>query len=329
MSRMRQVLHRRFGPPAEVIEIDEVEIPRPGPGEVLVELVAAPINPAELLMFEGSYGYGPSVPTLPRRAGIEGVGRVTDGDTAALPVGTLVALAGIDGIWSDFCLLPAANAVIMPDEVSHEQLAMGLVNPQTALLLLADFADLHPGDHVIQNAANSAVGRILDSVARHRGLRVVNVVRSETAAAAMRETTDSVVLVDGPDLPARAAAVTGDGRVPLAVDAVGGEATDRLARCLSEGGTVVNYGLLSGQACRIDPALAIFHGVTLTGFWMPRSLAARTAAERGALLTEAFGLLGRGVFTVPVERGYGLGEVRAAVEHAGRAGRHGKILITR
>jgi mitochondrial enoyl-[acyl-carrier protein] reductase / trans-2-enoyl-CoA reductase len=319
---MRQVVHRRCGPPADVVEIDRVDIPTPGPGEVLVELEAAPIHPAELLMFEGRYGYGPSVPPLPRKAGTEGVGRVVGGRLQ----GTRVALAGVDGVWSDFAVLPEAHAVTLPESVSRDQLAMGVVNPQSALLLLSDFAELRPGDWVVQNAANSAVGRILDAVARRRGVHVVNVVRS--TAAAERLTTASPVLVDAPDLPERVAEVTGDGAV-LAIDAVGGTATDRLARTLAEGGTVVNYGLLSGEPCVLDPALCVFHGVTLTGFWMPRSLRARTPEERSTLLTAAFDLLAEGAFTVPVERTYPLDEVGEAVEHAGRAGRHGKILLTR
>ena len=61
-ATMRQVVQRRTGEPAEVVEVDIVPIPEPGPGELLVSLDAAPVNPAELLMFEGANGYGPTRP---------------------------------------------------------------------------------------------------------------------------------------------------------------------------------------------------------------------------------------------------------------------------
>ncbi|MHB1592926.1 MAG: zinc-dependent alcohol dehydrogenase family protein [Streptosporangiaceae bacterium] len=326
-ATMRRVVQRRYAPPAEAVDIDEVPAPAPGPGEVLVTLEAAPVNPAELLMLEGKYGYGPSVPALPRAAGIEGVGRVVTG-TAHCPAGALVALLG-GGVWSELIVLPEDGLVRLPDHVPAEQLALGILNAQTALLLLGDYPAVGPGDWIVQNAGNSAVARTLDAVASRRGIRMINVVRTETAAVDVRAGTSSPVLLDGPDLPGRVAALAGGDRVPLAVDAVGGDATGRLARCLSAGGTVVSYGLQSGRPCELDPALAIFHSVTLTGFWVPRSFASRSPDQARAVLADALSLIAMQAFTIPVEAAYPIAEVRAALEHAARSGRRGKVLLTR
>lgn len=322
----RQVLHHEFGAPSEVVEIQDVAEPKVERGQVLVALEMAPINPAELLMFEGTYGYGPSIPQLPRLAGIEGVGRVIQG-SSDYPAGVLVGLLG--GVWRDFFAMPEENLIALPQEVPIDQLALGMLNAQTALLLLEDFVELSSGDWLVQNAANSAVGRVLDGIATRRGVQVVNVVRSEAAASGLRESTSSPVLVDGNDLPRRVTDLTGGGGARLAIDAIGGQATNRLARSLTEEGTVVNYGLLSGEACALDPALCIFHGVTLKGFWLPRSLSTRTPQNRSAVMAETIALIQGGAFAVPVEATYPLDQVRTALEHAARAGRHGKVLLTR
>lgn len=324
--RSRQVLHREFGAPAEVVEIHKVAEPKVERGQVLVSLEVAPINPAELLMFEGTYGYGPSVPQLPRLAGIEGVGRVIEG-SLDYPAGTLVALLG--GVWRDFFVLPEETLIVLPQDIPVEQLALGILNAQTALLLLEDFVELSAGDWLVQNAGNSAVGRVVDAIATLRGVRVVNVVRSKAAASELRESTLSAILIEDSDLPERVRDLTGRAGARLAIDAVGGQATNRLARSVAEEGTVVNYGLLSGEACAIDPALCIFHGVTLKGFWLPRSLGTRSPKERSAVVAETLELIQGGAFVIPVEATYPLDQVRSALEHAARTGRHGKVLLTR
>jgi NADPH:quinone reductase-like Zn-dependent oxidoreductase len=326
---MRQVVQRRTGVPVEVVEIDEVPVPEPGPGELLVSLDAAPVNPAELLMFEGAYGYGTSRPTLPRKAGIEGVGTVVGGATDLVAEGTPVALRGVAGLWSDYMVIPAESAFVLPADADRHQLSMGLVNPMAVALLLEDHVALTAGDVVVQNAANSGFGRVLDAIAARRGLTVVNVVRSQAAADSLAGSATGAVVVDGPDLPDQVAERTGGRLAALAVDAVGGSATNRLARCLGTGGVVSLYGLLSREPAVIDLELVVFNDVRLEGYWTPRSMGRRTPEERQRVLAEALDLLSSRAVHVPVEAIYGLSDVVAALRHAGRGGRTGKVLLTR
>jgi NADPH:quinone reductase-like Zn-dependent oxidoreductase len=329
VKQIRQVVHRRFGQPSLVAEIDTVTLPELGPTDVLVDLAYAPIHPAELLMFTGRYGHGPTRPVLPRRAGIEGVGLVSGGATELLPLGTPVALVGIDGVWSDQFVLPAAQAIALPDSVPLKQLSMALANPQSVLLILEDFVELKPGDWVIQNAANSGFGRILRAVCAQRQIAVVNVVRSAAAAEQLLRAGVGDVLIDGPDLASEVAALTGGNPPVFAVDAVGGAATNRLAGCLASGGVVANYGLLSGKPCELDSELCVFNDVRLAGFWTPRSLLRRTPQARAEVTRRAVNLLNDGAFEVPVEQTYGLADIAAALDHSDRPGRSGKILLTR
>lgn len=121
----------------------------------------------------------------------------------------------------------------LPDQADPLQLSMMTINPPTAALLSSEFVTLRPGDWVIQNAANSAVGLYLVQLARIRGYRTVNVVRRPDAAAAVRDTGGDVVLVDGEDLATRVVEATDGAAIHLGIDAVGGPASGRLAtRCV-------------------------------------------------------------------------------------------------
>lgn len=303
-------------------------MPQPGPGELLVELVSAPINPAELLMFEGRYGHCETVPTLPRLAGIEGVGRVVGGATDGVPEGSYVSLAGAAPVFADYRVMRAEHALVLPDGVDLDMVTLSLVNTQSVLAMLEQSPELQPGDTIIQNAGNSAYGRILDAVATRRGFHVINVVRSESAAANIRNPFGEVI-IDGPELRADVERVTGGSLPKLAIDAVGGDATGHLAETLQAGGRVLTYGLMSGEGCRIDTRLVVFGGIALEGFWFPRSAAELGPERMAAVGREALEILTGGGIELPIEARYPLHDIAAALEHAGRPGRTGKVVVTR
>ncbi|MET4638124.1 zinc-dependent alcohol dehydrogenase family protein [Mycetocola sp. 2940] len=325
----RRVIQTRTGVPSEVVELERVEVPQPGPGELLVELVLAPINPAEVLMFEGNYGHRETVPALPRFAGIEGVGRVVGGATDAIPLGSLVSIAGVPPVFADYRVIPAASALVLPDDIDHESVAVAFVNTQAVLMMLHESPEIGAGDWIIQNAANSGYGRILDAVGAKRGIRVINVVRSESAAEIIRESAVGPVVLDGPDLEAQVAALTAGESPKLAIDAIGGEATNRLAATLAPGGRVLVYGLMSGEDCVVDTRLIVFGGIRVEGFWMPRSFPRIGAKALGDIAATALQYVREGGIDVPIEARYGLDDIAAALEHASRPGRTGKVVVTR
>jgi NADPH:quinone reductase-like Zn-dependent oxidoreductase len=324
----RRARQLAVGDPASVVALEQVPVPVPTDGEIVVELVAAPINPAEILMLQGAYGYGPTVPPLPRDLGIEGVGRVVGGATEIVPVGTLVSLIGAGGIFGDYTVLPAGAVVRVPEDIDAEMFALTFVNIQSVLLMLTGW-DLAPGTWVIQNAANSGYGRLLDAVAEQRGIHVVNVVRSASAREEIVGTARGPVVVDGDDLCAAVLAATGGQHPRVAVDAIGGGATGRLAETLEKGGLVVMYGLLSGESPRVDTRLIVFHGIRLEGFWMPHAIAAAAPDVRATLVADAVDVMRTADVTVPVVSRYPLSEVGAAIAHAARGARGGKVLVTR
>ncbi|MBI2753133.1 MAG: zinc-dependent alcohol dehydrogenase family protein [Betaproteobacteria bacterium] len=317
-----------FGQADKVIElVEQLDPGEPGPGEVVVETELVPINPADVLNLEGRYGAVP--PNLPLIPGAEGVGRIAKAGNGVshVKVGDRVLLPG-PGTWRARIKAPAKAVFPLPERVDPRQLAMLRVNPPTAYLMLHDIVAVPPGQWVIQNAANSGVGHCLIRFARDDGVKTVNVVRRDELIAPLRAFGGDVVLTDGPDLDARVREAIGDGVLPLAIDAVGGSATQRLARCVSEGGTVVNYGLLSGEACTVDGRDTVFRNVSLCGFWLRRWFMETPPEGIAALYRKLAGKIADGTLVVDVEAVYPIRKIKEAVAHAARGGRSGKILMS-
>ncbi len=329
---MKALRFERHGIPQEVIDFVEVEEPGdPGPGEVLVGMVAMGINPADLLRIEGRYGAEPM--PLPAITGSDGAGRVLavgEGVTDIAEGDLVMPLAGPTFV--ERMRVPASALVRLPPGIDPLQAAMLKVNPATARLMLSAIVPLAPGDWVIQNAANSAVGLLVARFARRRGIRSVNIVRRLEAGRAVSEAGGDVVLLhDGPGperLAADVARATGGAPVSLALDAVAGAATNAFAHVLAKGGVIASYGLLSGRPCEIDAAQLIFRNISLRGFWLADWFATASRAEVRALFAELAEETASGAIESPVEAVYPLSEGRAAVAHAARGGRSGKVLLT-
>ena len=152
-------------------------------------------------------------------------------------------------------------------------------------------------------------------------------VRREDAIAPLQAIGGDVVLVDGPGLAKRVAAATDNAKIRLGFDAVGGTATDRLAQCVAVGGTLVNYGALSGEACTIAPGSFVFRDLTLRGFWLASWFRHASPAQQQAMFGERAMLSARGELTARVHATYPLSRVQEAVAAAAAGGRNGKILL--
>ena len=325
---MKYAIFRRHGRPEEVLEVVEAPDPRPGPGEVRVRNRVMTINPADLLTVEGRYGAEPvALPATPGVGAYGIVDAVGDGVTRLAP-GDAVLPAG-QGLWADTVVLDARMAPRAPEGADPEQAALMRANPGTARLLLTTIADLAPGDWIVQNAANSNVGRMVIRFAREMGVRTVNIVRREDVRAALMADGADAVIVDGGDTDL-ASAVAGVAGAPprLALDAVGGGATAELAAAVGAHGRVVVYGLLSGEDSRVGARDLVFRDVRVQGFWLAEWY--RTASPEA--MRDLHGFLARklaeGVIHTEVEARYPLDRLRDAVAHAARGGRAGKILLT-
>ena len=323
---MKQVLLDRYGAPAEAVRCAEVpDVGAPAAGEVVFDVLAFPINPADLSMCRGTYRLRPA---LPAGIGAECVGRVAAvgaGVTHVRPGDRVINLQRDN--WTQRRRVKGDDVIPVPAGLDDHQAAMLRINPPTALLLLSDLVALRPGDWVVQNVANSAVGRFVIRLARARGARTVNVVRRESLFAELTALGADVCVVDGPDVADVVTKRTGGASVRLGLDAISGRATARISACVGEGGVVCNYGSMSGEDPVMPRGKLIGEGQTLVGFILGRALATRSLVGIRAIYAELGEQVRQGLLTAPVEKVYAIDDIRTAVAHAERGERVGKILV--
>src|SRR6266852_4660979 len=317
---MRAVQIKAFGPPTEVLHlVDLPEPPRPAAGEVLVGVEYAPINLNDLSPIQGVFLIRPSLPSI---VGNEGVGRILAiGDAVDhLKVGDRVLVPLYAFSWRERLVVPAAGLFSLPD-ADPKQLAMLGINPPTASLLLDQAPDLKPGDWVVQNAANSGVGRSVVAIAKARGLKTINLVRLAELIPELQAAGGDLVVVDDDSALDKIRTAVGNDRVPLAIDGVAGKSSATIASALSAHGTFVVYAYMGGGPVVIGPFDLIVKRIMVTGFFMNHP---DIEPKIPAALREAAPLVASGAIQVPIAATYPLSSLREAVLHAGRGG---KVLL--
>ena len=323
---MKQIEITAYGAPETVAQCSEApDVGAPGAGEIVFDVLAFPINPADLSFCRGNYRLHPALPATP---GAECVGRVAAvgaGVTHVKP-GDLVINMQREN-WTQRRRIGASDAIPLPAGLDLAQAAMLRINPATAQLLLEDHVALQPGDWVIQNVANSAVGRHLIVLAKQRGVRTVNIVRRDDVAAELKALGADAVLLDGSDLAERARDAVGRAPIRLGIDAVSGAACKRIAECVADGGVVVSYGSMSGEDLVMSRPALSFRGVSLTGFNLGRGLAKRSPDQVRAIYADLAIKLRDGVLKAPIDATYPIEDIKEALAHAQKGGRNGKVLV--
>ena len=316
-----------FGIPAEVVRLGSRLARHPGDREIQLRTVCAPINPADLNVMEGTYG---TLPELPAVLGNESIGVVeaVGKEVREWEAGDVAMPIAPGGLWNEWLTLPEDQAVKLPKGIDLQQAAMLRVNPPTAWLLLHQYVRIEPGEWIVQNAGNSAVGMAVMQLAQARGWRVLNLVRREAAASQCREAGAEHVLVETEkDFAARAGELMGPAKARLALNAVGGESALRLANLLRDDGVHVTYGAMGRQKLSLPNRFLIFQQLTFTGFWLTR-WTRETPLENQRELYQKLALeMISGNLHMPVEKSYPVEEIAAAVTRAQQAERSGKVQL--
>ncbi|MFJ2399528.1 zinc-dependent alcohol dehydrogenase family protein [Streptomyces sp. NPDC087843] len=257
----------QLGEPEKSLQVVDVpEPPAPTAGQALVQVEYAPLDHRDLLLAQGIY---PVRPELPTAIGNEGVGtvmsvgpdvmEVSPGDRVLLPFGVFS--------WSERVVARAADLTVEDKSISLEQAAMLTINPVSAGLLVS-LRDLSPGSWLVQNTANSGVGRSVIVFAQERGLRTINIVRRAELVSELRDLGAAIVVVDSADVDARVREAIGSDPVLLGLDGVSGAATALLLNVVTDGALLAIYGYLSGRPFTPDPDVLKAKNITTTRFWM-------------------------------------------------------------
>ena len=315
-------IHETGGP--EVLRLEEVPDPQPGPGEAVVRLEAIGLNFIEVYHRTGLYRSA-----LPFTPGGEGAGRVVavGQDVSGIKPGDRVASTSLRGSYAELAWAPIDKLVPVPDEVETSVAAAVLLQGLTAHYLATSTYPLAQGSWCLIHAAAGGVGLLLCQMAKARGARVIGTVSTEEKAAlATQAGADHVVLYTRQDFVSEARRLTGGHGVAVVYDSVGESTFQGSLNSLAPRGMLVLFGQSSGPVPPVDPQVLNAKG----SLYLTRPTLTHYTASRDELLTRArdlFAWMEAGKLQVRIDRTYPLADAAAA--HRALEGREtkGKVLL--
>ncbi|MFE0028323.1 quinone oxidoreductase family protein [Amycolatopsis sp. NPDC059021] len=313
----------RTGGP-DVLEIAEIEVGDPGPGELLVDVAAAGVNYIDTYQREGIY----PIPT-PFVLGLEGSGTVTavGADVTGFTPGDRVAWQGSIGSYAARKLVPASVAVKVPEGVSDEVAAATMLQGITAHYLVASTYEVKAGDDVLVHAAAGGVGLLLVQLAKARGARVIGTVSTAEKEQLAREAgADDVIRYDKEDFAVRTKELTGGEGVAVVYDGVGKSTVDGSLASLKVRGLLALFGAASGPVPPIDPQRLNSGG----SLYLTRPTSVhyvRTREELDWRAEELFKAITGGALDIRIGGRYALADARKAHEDLQGRRTTGKLLL--
>ena len=309
---------------AEVLQVEEAEVPHAGPGQALLRIEAVGVNFVETYHRTGLY----KMP-VPFTLGTEAAGTVEavgPGVTTVRP-GDRVASINVLGAYAEYALAPAERLVPLPDRVSTRQAAAVMLQGMTAQYLTTSTFPLERGQTCLVHAAAGGVGLLLCQMAKRAGARVIATVSTEAKAALAREAgADDVILYTQADFETEVKRLTAGAGVHVIFDSVGRTTFAKGLSCLVLRGMMVLFGQSSGPVEPLDPQVLAQKG----SLFLTRPTVVHHTASRAELLERAgqvLGLVASGALAVRI--GHELPLTQAAEAHRDLEGRRttGKVLL--
>jgi trans-2-enoyl-CoA reductase len=316
-----------------VLKVEKVKIPTTlKDNEVFIKMEAAPINPADLNIVEGTYGAAP--PGLPAVAGIEGVGSIAavgSGVKNLKPNDRVIPIGPWFGTWRSHAVTTEDKLMKVPNDIPIHYAASLSVNLSTAYRLINDFGNLKAGDVIIQNGANSVVGTAIIQLAKLKGIHTINIVRQgpntdNTITNLKNLGADLVCTHDYLRTPHFKDTIKELKKPKVAFNCVGGDSATELARNLAPGGILVTYGGMSKRPITIPTSLLIFNDIQLRGFWLTKWVQEHSQEERAKAIEELSDLVRQGKLKLLLE-GHKLSDFEFALKRNGEAHRHRKVIL--
>ena len=326
----RVVFFDRIGPP-EVLQIRDVPLAEPGPGEVRLAVEAFGLNRSESQMRQGTY---PMInAAFPSRVGKEAVGRVTavGPGVQGVEVGARVTTVPCfdmnrHGVYGEFAVVPATALAPVPRGLDAVQATAIWQQYLTAYGPLVEYTELGPGHTVLVTAATASVGHACIQVARTRGARVIATTRRADKTERLRRTgADDVVVTTEEPLVARVLELTGGRGADVIVDSIAGAGVVDLAECAAQRGRIFLYGRLDERPVTYPLIACMKKALSITGYTLWEIVLdpiRRARAERWIL-----DRLEAGVFAPVIDRVFTLDEIVQAHTWMDSNAANGKIVV--
>lgn len=324
---MRSVTYNEFGKPSDVLSVTDSPTPEPNNNEVRIKTILSSIHNHDLVTIKGEYG---NKPELPATGGSEAVGIIDalGKDVKGFENDQRVVVSGVQGTWAEYFIAPAQSIIPIPDAIDDEMAAQLIAMPMSALLLI-EFLNIQPGQWIIQNAANGAVGESMAMLAPERNINTINLVRSTESEQELIELgiTENNVVTDNDDWKEQVQKIVGDAKISGAVDAVGGKSGGELVSMLGKHGAMASLGAMSGEPLMVNPSHMIFNLAQVKGFWASDMMQEISADDMQRLTKELIERAASGKLKLPTGGIYPLDDIQKAVSDEVQSGKKGKILI--
>ena len=316
---MKVLTFSRFGPPADVLELQSLELAPLEKGRVQLKILAAPVNPADLNFIEGTYGIKPELPAV---SGIEGCGVVQESRDPRFVPGDHAVFLQRSATWSSHVQVDGGILFKVPTTIDPLQAAMLKVNPATAWRLLTGFRQPEPGSWIVQNADEFRSRPVCDRSSRRRWasgrwsfVRRTDLIDELTVLGADR------IVVDGDEGFQEAKAVVGKPGAALGFNAVGGESALRVMNLLAPGGIHVTYGAMARRPLTIPNGALIFKDLQFRGLWITKWIEGASPGEIEEVYGNLSGLADAGMLVQPVDSTFPLERFREALSRTNEGGR--------
>ncbi len=267
-EKMNALILNEFG---KDLQVEQVDLPKPGKGEILIKIDSSPVNPSDNSFLRGNYGSRKKPPIIP---GFEASGKViatgNDFMSKRLLGKNIACFAPMDGngTWAEYMVTKANMAIPLKKEVDLEQGAMLMVNPLSVMAML-DIAKKGKHSAIANTAAASALGQMMNKLCIEKNLPIVNIVRRDEQAELLKSQGAQYVINSSTEnFIEELSKILHDLNVTLAFDAIAGQSTQFLFDALPSGGEVMVYGGLSEQPSSINPGKLIFEKKKVSGFWL-------------------------------------------------------------
>ena len=320
---------KNFGEPATALELVELPSEEPEHSEAIVSMDAVGMHIADGLFVRGREMITREMPCVP---GFEGVGTISkigtgvknlkEGDKVLLPMGTGSMRQELKIHASQLTKVPKPYA---PDE----QLALITVNGFTAYFLLKDYRKLKQNDWIIQNAANSNVGRYLIALAKQEGIKTINIVRRKEVAKELKKIGGTEVIISSDEFPSKYLSKFLKRKIMLGIDAVAGDATENLALCLTDGSLLVNYGTVTKRPCHISFWTMFRKDISLTGMSTLNGFKKRSKKRSIEIHKHLAKLANQKLLQAKIAKKYSFEDYLLAYDHIDKTGseRDGKVVL--
>lgn len=323
------VLEQFNGPDFEPhLKLKDIPEPEPKAGEVLLEPYLRPVNPTDVLLLSGAYGTSFQLPLVPGSDGVckvvkngEGCSKFTAGDRVVVVQWPQFAS---NGSWATRVCVPEKDVFAVSAGISDETASQFFINPCTVYGMLKELA-VPKGEYLLQAAAGSVLGRQVISLAKHYGIKTINVVRRSDAVDELKALgADEVIATDKEDIMERVTAITGGAGAYACLDPVGGKLAGKMVGALRKGGTYMAYGLLDPNPMELNIIDLIAGKKIVKGFIIYEWI---EGPHKEEVVKEVMKLLEDSVIDPYSGEKFPMADYAAAIKKSQEVGRGGKVFL--